>query len=141
MSDAIAVQGVPAQMAQLWWPRIAHWCEEALGYSGGLLDLEDVKQAVASRDMQLWVIHDGKGPVAACVTEIRRWPRASVLTVLLLGGEQMHSWVAALDDTLTRFAQSQGCKGLDCYGRKGWSKALRNLGWRERVVMCAKEIQ
>lgn len=141
MASVITVQGVPAQQAQLWWPQVAHWCEAALSHGGDLLNLEDLKAAVAARDMQLWVVHEGEQLLAVCVTEIRRWPRCSVLTAIVVGGEQMPRWVRGLDDVLTRYARANGCAVLDAHGRKGWTKTLRSLGWRDCAVTFAKEIR
>lgn len=136
----ITVQGIPANEASQWWPEVAGWCEAALEHGGGLLALEDVKQAVENRDMQLWVIHEWRELKAVCVTEIRQWPRAKVLTAIIVGGEDMPRWVAALDDVLARYAASTGCKAVEAHGRRGWTKTLRALGWHDAVVTFAKEV-
>lgn len=136
----ITVQGVLAADANRWWPAVANWCEAALEHGGGLLNLDDVKRAVEQRDMQLWVIHEWRELKAVCVTEIRQWPRAKVLTAIIVAGNDMDRWVGALDDVLTRYAEATGCKAVDAHGRRGWTKTLRDLGWRDAVVTFAKEI-
>lgn len=137
----VTVQGIPANEASQWWPKVARWCDAALAHGGGLLALEDVKQAVENRDMQLWVIHEWRELKAVCVTEIRQWPRAKVLTAIIVGGEDMPRWVAALDDVLMRYAKSNDCKAVDAHGRRGWTKTLCALGWRDAVVTFAKEVK
>lgn len=128
-------------MAQLWWPRVSHWCQEALVFGSGLMWLEDVVRAVAERDMQMWVIHAGQELKAVCITEIRVFPRGKALTVLLVGGNDMPAWAPALDDTLTRYGRACGCAVLDAYARKGWSKTLRSLNWVDRCALFAKDIR
>ena len=137
----ISIQGIRAEDAHNWWPKVAKWCEQALEHGGNLLTLDDVKEAVANRDMQLWIIMDWREVTAVCVTEIRNWPRTKVLTAIIVGGQHMDRWVAPLDDVLVRFAKDQGCRVLDAHGRRGWTKVLNSLGWKDATVTFAKEIQ
>ena len=102
--------------------------------------LEDVQSAVARRDMQLWVIHNGPAITAVCVTEITKWPRAKVLTALIVAGVDMPAWVAQLDALLMDYARSCGCSVLDAHGRHGWKKTLEKLGWKSAAVTYAKEV-
>lgn len=136
----ITMQGIPAGEADHWWPKVGAWCAAALAVGGDLLNLDDVKQAVADRDMQLWVIHEWRELKAVCVTEIRQWPRAKVLTALAVGGEDMPHWVGAIDDVLVRYAQANGCQAVEAHGRRGWTKTLGALGWKDAVVTFAKEV-
>lgn len=136
----LEIRGILADEANEWWPKVSGWCEEALEHGGGLMNLDDVKSAVAERDMQLWVIHEWRELKAVCVTKIQRYPQASVLTAVIVAGRDMPTWVDALDDLLVRFAQSKGCKAVEAHGRRGWTKTLRAMGWRDAVVTFAKEV-
>lgn len=136
----ITVTGVVADEARTWWPKVSRWCEAALEHGGGLLSLDDIKQGVAERDMQLWVIHEWRTLKAVCVTTIQIWPQAKVLTAIVVGGHGMPDWVEALDDVLMRYAAAQGCKVVDAHGRRGWTKTLRGLGWRDAMVTFSKEV-
>jgi hypothetical protein len=136
----IAIHGIQSHEAFSWWPLVSKWCEQALEYAGNLLTLDDVKEAVANRDMQLWVICEDENAMAVCVTEIRSWPRTKVLTAIIVGGAGMEHWVGALDEVLVQFARAQGCRVLDAHGRRGWLKSLSALGWKDMTVTYAKEI-
>ena len=136
----VEIQGIQADDATAWWPHVAEWCEAALAHGGGLLDLDDVKAAVADRRMQLWAISLDGALTAVCVTSIHQWSRACVLTAIIVGGEGMHNWVAALDDVLTRYAREKGCRFVDAHGRKGWHKVLGSLGWKESTISYMKEV-
>jgi hypothetical protein len=137
----ITIQGIQAEEAQDWWPKVAKWCEAALAHGGDLLNLDDVKQGVADREMQLWVIHEWRDLKAVCVTSINVWPRAKVLTAIIVGGEEMDKWVEPLVDLLVRYGRAEGCKTVDAHGRRGWTKTLRSLGWRDSIVTFSKEVE
>ena len=136
----ITVQGICAEDAPAWWPVVSEWCNQALSKGCWTLDLEDVREAVAGRAMQLWIIHDFGKLTAVCVTEIRVWPKVKVLTAIIVAGHDMPKWVAALDDVLTRYGREQGCKVLDAHGRKGWTKTLKTLGWKDIMTTYAKRL-
>lgn len=136
----ITIQGILAKDAPHMWPVVSDWCEGALEYAGGLMNLDDVKAAVAKNEMQMWVVMNASTPQAVCITEIRRYPRANVLTAILIGGTKLHKWAAQLDSLLTRFATANNCKFVDGYGRKGWEKIVNSLGWARRATIYMKRV-
>lgn len=137
----VRVQGVPADDARLWWPQVGQWCENALVYAGGMLNLKDIQKAVAERDMQMWLIHEGEELRAVCITQIHAFPRAKALEVIILGGSGMDRWLQELLDVLEKFAAAHGCKAVNAYGRRGWIKVLRPWEWCELAVVISKEVK
>jgi hypothetical protein len=127
------IEGVLAENANATWPDIVCWAEDALKYADGLYDLEDLREGIALRDMQLWLI---KQPElrAFCITEISVFPKARVLTAVLVGGEGMPEWIGALNAHLTRFGRAHECVKFNAYGRPGWRPFARGLGWSETVT-------
>ena len=138
----VQIHGILSENADIYWPFISEWCEDALSRAmGDLLNLDDVKAAVAKQEMQLWVIYNNGKITATCVTEIRTWPRTKVLTAIIVAGRGMDEWVRQLDALLTAFGAANGCKMLDAHGRSGWKKPLAELGWQQSVVTYAKGIE
>jgi len=137
----VTVRGILSNEASDWWPKVSHWVADALAHGGECYSPEDILNAIYQRDMQLWVIHCDDELKAVCVTGIRQWPQAKVLTAIIVAGHDMAHWVCALDDTLTRYALEHGCKALEAHGRKGWKQTLGALGWRDLAVTYAKEIE
>lgn len=137
----ITIHGIPAEQTPSWRFFVDHWLSEALLHGGGLMAMEDVHAAIAARAMQLWVIADGKTPVAAVVTAINVHPQAKVLTVVLTGGDGMAIWLPDLVDLLQRYGQAHGCAAVEAHGRPGWTRALQHLGWRQTSVTVAMEIE
>jgi hypothetical protein len=136
----ITVRGIPSLEASAWWPRVSRLVADALAHGGECYSLDDILSAIKQRDMQLWVVHEDDELKAVCVTEIRQWPQAKILTAIIVAGHDMQNWVHALDDTLTRYAVAHGCKAIEAHGRKGWRPTLSELGWRDVVVTYVKEI-
>ena len=136
----IAIAGVPAEEAGKWWPVVSEWCVAALEYGCGLLELEDIVAGVAARDMQMWLVFDDDRPVAVCITEILSFPRKKMLSAFIIGGVGLESWVGQLDDTLTRYAQGQGCTVLNGSGRRGWERVLKKFGWEHPATTYMKRL-
>lgn len=136
----ISIVGIPDTEADKWWPSVSDWCTEALSYGGGLLTLDDLKDAVESRDMQLWLVFDDGKLTAVFITKISVWSKLKSLTTVVIAGNNMDKWIGALDDVLVRFGREKGCSLLDAYGRRGWTKTVRKFGWVDSIVTYTKGI-
>lgn len=136
----ISIHGIPADQAPAWRFFVDDWLHAALEHDGGLMTLGNVHDAIAQRDMQLWVIADGKALKAAVVTSINVHPQAKVLTVVLAGGDSMADWLSELVDLLRRYATEHGCKAVEAHGRAGWVRALKQFGWKQPYVTVAMEV-
>jgi hypothetical protein len=55
------------------------------------------------------------------------------------GGTHMKESLPVLD-AIESWAKSEGCTRLQGDGRKGWVKALQNIGWRPVSVQVEKGI-
>ncbi len=80
-----------------------------------------------NEERQLWSINDLD---AIAVTQISKLPRFSVLDVPLMAGSGMKEWMDDLVQTLREHAREQGCKYMDGFGRKGWTKRLHRYGFK-----------
>lgn len=136
----IIIQGIQSHDAEKWWPVVDDWCCRALNRGGALLHLRDLVEGVAAKDMQLWIVLDDGNPIAVTITQIEQWKRGKVLSAFVIGGDDMHKWLAQLDDVLTRYARSLGCDFITGEGRKGWERVLKPLGWQAPSVTYMKRI-
>lgn len=125
----ITIEGIQAADAPAMWPHVREWCLEALNRGGALIGIDDLKKGVADRTMQMWVTRENGKLLAVVLTEIVAWPQGQVLSAFVIGGTDMHKWLPAFDDTLSRYAREHGCKFLSGGGRKGWERVLKPLGW------------
>jgi hypothetical protein len=111
--------------------RCRPWIEAALEYGGGTHIYSDIVTSIVEGKMQLWPAEK-----ACIVTEITVYPRKKVLHVFLGGGEL--GQILDMHTDVVQWAKDQGCESLTMTGRRGWTKALKNDGWKEQLVLLEK---
>ena len=111
--------------------RCKGWIESALEYGGGTHIYEDIVTAIIEGKMQLWPAEN-----SCWVTEITVYPRKKVLHVFLAGGNLDE--ILGMHDSVVNWAIDQGCEGMTLTGRKGWGKALADIGWKSKLVLLEK---
>jgi hypothetical protein len=113
--------------------RCRPWMEAALELSGGTHLFQDVVECVKLGSMQFW-----NAPKGCMVTEILDYPRKKVFHVFLAGGDLEQ--IKDFSDSMIFFAKANGCSAMTLAGRRGWIKALDDLGWTERFTTMGVEI-
>lgn len=121
------------------WPVVLPMVEKAIEYAHGELEADDVLNALLNRDMQLWVVLDGRVVRAVTITEISSFPRLKVCRVLMVAGDEMDKWVD-LVDVIEKWAMSQGCKRLESYNRPGITRKMAKLGMKKIYDVIAKPL-
>ena len=105
----------------------------ALARAGGTHTYEDVLQSISVGDMFFW-----PASKSCMVTEIVQYPRLRALHVFLAAGDLAE--IKNMESSLISFAKSLKCSALSMSGRKGWTKALKELGWQESHITLVREI-
>jgi len=113
--------------------RCKDWIESALEYSGGTHNWSDIVEGIHNLRYQFWPAEKG-----CAVTEIIVFPQKKIFHVFLAGGEMEQ--IVDMNDSAVQFAKSQGCSGMSIAGRKGWSRVLKDKGWKESFTTLAQEI-
>ena len=108
------------------------WIEDALEYSGGTHDFDDVKERIINGQLQLWPAQRG-----CAVTEIVVYPKKKVLHVFLAGGEM--DQIIDMIDSAVAWSKTQGCTSMTIAGRHGWKRVLANYGFTPVMTVLAKE--
>ena len=93
---------------------------DALEYSGGTHNLEDVAMALHKDNMQLWPTDE-----SVLVTEVLQYPRAKHMHVFL-GAGNMHGLLYTMPYVIKQ-AKIDGCSKVTVTGRRGWEKVLTRL--------------
>jgi hypothetical protein len=116
----------------------------AIGFSGGRISMSSVFDWLADRRYILWLMYkssktynlDGQNVIrAAFVTRESHYPCRSMLTIDIAGGSDMAEWVEEADRVFRSYARAAGLDGIELYGRSGWTRALKNLGWTGGTVL------
>ncbi len=107
---------------------------KALEYAGGSHTIDDVFRRVATGHAQLW--ESGDAVIVSEVYEERK--------------KRLHFWLAAgkkaevieLSRRVLEWGRSIGCVRATLAGRKGWTRALHEQGWRpSELVLLERELR
>jgi len=107
--------------------------EMALARAGGTHTYEDVLELISVGDMFFW-----PASKSCMVTEIVQYPRKRALHVFLAAGDLAE--IKDMESSLIAFAKSLKCSALSMSGRKGWTKALKDMDWHEAHITLVKQI-
>jgi len=116
--------GIQSHEIDLAWPSIEGLVMKVLNRTDGGDDYDttDLKELCKKREMQCWVVYDGK-PLAVCLTRILIFPKRKVFSLFLCGAED-HSfddwW--CFHETLKAYGKEKGCSAIRLGGRRGWIK-------------------
>lgn len=115
------------------WERCRGWVEAALKHAGGSHTIEDVLALIeAGRALLL------AGERSAMVCEVQTFPRLKSFHIWLAGGdlEELRTSQPMLEEYARRF----GCSRISITGRRGWVRAVADLGYREKFTTVVKEL-
>jgi len=84
--------------------------------------------------MQFWPMEK-----SCLVTEIVTYPNSRALHVFLAAGDLEE--IKNIDDTLANFGKQLNAQVISLSGRKGWTKALKDIGYQVAHVTMFKEIK
>ena len=107
--------------------------EMALARAGGTHTYEDVLQSISVGEMFFW-----PASKSCLVTEIVQYPRLRALHVFLAAGDLDE--IKGMESSLIDFATSLKCSALSMSGRKGWTRALKEIGWEESHITLVKKL-
>ena len=107
--------------------------ETALARAGGTHTYEDVLQSISVGDMFFW-----PASKSCLVTEIVQYPQKRALHVFLAAGDLAE--IKDMETSLISFAKRLKCSALSMSGRKGWTKALKDMDWYEAHTTLVKQI-
>lgn len=107
--------------------------QTAIDQTAGEYDLDTIWDGLAKEDLLLWT-----GPGFAAITEVVNYPKRRMVIVHLASGD-----IDALkeaDGQLVKFAQIVEADAIKIIGRRGWVRALQDLGYREGMTQVIKEV-
>ena len=129
-----------------YWPLADFMIREALRYSDDFATAEDIKDALHHAEMQLFIAfgHDGDGQnkvYAVAVTRITDLERLRQLEGIICTGTRRELWTDKMADMMEIFAKQAECDRICMLMRPGWSKIMKQFGWKMKHVEMVKEIK
>jgi|TARA_Y100000385_G_C12922275_1_gene563111 hypothetical protein len=135
---------IPSKVEDIW--DLVHFMiKEALVYSGGYAEPNDIKKLLLSGENQLFLVFGSEGEESNKVygvvtTRIFNNPNFKELQGLICTGKKMNLWEEKLINTLETFAKVNGCKKVKAYMRPGYKKVMPKYGYKSRHVEFEKEL-
>jgi hypothetical protein len=108
--------------------------DSALEFAGGTHLFEDIVDAVSDGRMHFWPAES-----SCVVTEVVCYPRARAIHIFLAAGDLAQ--IKDMDATFQQFGRAFDAKFITLSGRKGWIKALDDVGYKLSHVSMFKEIK
>lgn len=100
-----------------------------------------IEKKLASGDALLWVVWEDKKISAAATTEICSVvDRDRILVITSFGGSMPEQWAMFLEQ-LEQYAKDEKCTRIRGYGRPGWSRFLKNYGYKQPWIVFEKRVQ
>jgi hypothetical protein len=126
----------PEHIPQIW-DTVHRHLELMTPHSEGELEPEDFYEALTNAEMQLWVAVNDGDIIASMVSQIIPYPRKQVLRIISIAGKGVEQWMQFLP-MVEDWALSVGCTSLECWGRKGWLKILKD--WKCSYHIITKDL-
>ena len=120
------------------WPHVKDHIARSAARAEGELTPDDFFAFLVDGQMHLWVAIENKNIIAAMVTQVIVYPRKKVLRIVAIGGEGMERWWQFFP-TLEDFAMSLDCTSLEAWGRKGWTKILKD--WKSSYIVYTYDLK
>lgn len=120
---------VPLEHVLDVWPAVAEYIQNALEYTRGRYELEDVLERVENGEFLLWIAFDGERIKGCVITDMMQYPRKKFLGCPFVTGDEFASWKQPMFEMLQRFARDNNCEGIEATARPGWSRVFKDDGY------------
>ena len=107
--------------------------EAALEYADGTHTYDDIVGMVMVGRLWWYSL-----PNSFMIMEINTFPRQKHLHGFLAGGD-LHE-IRSMQPQLIETARLAGCSAITLSGRRGWVKALQDLGWKESCATISLHV-
>jgi len=123
---------VPQEHRHIIFPKVKHYLEKAAVLSGGRMSIEEIENNVLHKNHQLWIAFNEDEIVATADTEVVKYCTGiKTLVGHFIGGKDLESWKQPIVDSMAAFGKAEGCTKIEFMGRRGWTKPLKQIGWKE----------
>lgn len=130
---------VPEQTNGLW-AQIEPFISVALVHADGQQSAEQLRQRLNKGDYQAWIVRDPKEIAAICTSCVVEYRNHKVLSIVTLGGRGIQEWGPLLNESMGNFARMMHLQKLEAIGRKGLTKLLEPLGFKETATVVSRTL-
>lgn len=110
------------------WVILEPYIQRFLDKGNGESTAFDIGQKAINNLYQVWVIQNKAGDiVGVSVTKVDTYPQHKSLHILGLSGELWDEWKHLHNTCFEPFATQHGCSEITIWGRRAWTKKLKEL--------------
>jgi hypothetical protein len=127
-------------LVPVWNMIVPHLKQLLENHTMGECSLADIYNGLVAKRSQLWVAINSKHQIIAwMITRVVNYPQLKRLVVDYLGGVDMDRWVH-YTKFMEDFAAAHGCTEIEAWCRKGFTKKLKQHGFREQYSIMLKPV-
>jgi hypothetical protein len=122
------------------WPWVAPWIAQAIGASDTWSDLESIKDKAQQGYAHIWIGRDQSDRIdVVFVTETWYMDGRKALVIRWLAGKEMDNWLGDLE-WIENYAVNDGYHVVHIWGRPGWQKVCKPLGYKHEFTVISKPL-
>ena len=132
---------ISSENIDLAWKEGSKYILEALEHSDGSYSIEDIYKHLLDNTFLLWLFYNDDRHCAegAMITEIVQYPRRRFCTILFLGADNLDDSLVLFEEFI-KWARNHRCDSINMYGRQGWERRLKSLGFDKLFSVMEKKI-
>jgi hypothetical protein len=134
---------VKPEQALEYWPTLGPMLKDSLDHGVGESSLTDYMRKILCYETQLWAFMDDDNKLKGTgLTKFIQYENHKTLHIIACSGVDWDEW-AEQYYVVEQFAKDNGCKAVEQWGRKGWSRILPKVipGFQVVYHVMRKEIQ
>lgn len=137
---------IESNLIEAIWKYVEDLLEKPVELNLGEFTLEDIKDRLLKNDMQLWIAASTSEKIFAVgVSEVVVYPREKRLRMVLVGAREnrLDEWIDVIfepESPMLEWCKKSGIKRMESTGRDGWTKVLRDYGFKKYYTVLTKDV-
>jgi len=137
---------IESNLIEAIWKYVEDLLEKPVELNLGEFTLEDIKDRLLKNDMQLWIAASTSEKIlAAGVSEVVVYPREKRLRMVLVGAREnrLDEWIDTCfepESPLLEWCKKNNIKRMESTGRDGWTKVLRDYGFKKYYTVLIRDV-
>jgi len=123
-----------------WTSEVKGWIQKVVEQTGGRHTLQTTYRLLKEGVMTMFLIFHNSKVSAVVVTQVMIYPAKKTLAFLFIGGNKVVNYLKNIEKFFIQYAKSINIDLIECYGRKGWIKVLKQQKQKMKLTGYAYEI-
>lgn len=124
------------------WHEIKSWVNESLVHGTGDVTAHGLFLECLSNVSQCWILEDNDKHElqGVAITRILHYATYSECVIVATTCNEWFKIGPKILEDIEGFAKEMNCKYTSVYGRRGWSRVLKPMGYKEPYITLMKEL-